>query len=1729
MLGAILFIASPAKASQSYLVNGTTYTFPDVDDLDWGQNVTDWAGGVSNGTLQKTGGLFSLSNEAYFGARYGLKTHYVRSENTIVASSGPLRFGTTDYLAWRNNSNSADLQLGINSLDQLTYRGIPISTIPSGSNAIDTSSSTQVKTGSFQASTGIFTYLQASSANISNLSVSTGNFGYFQTSSGTIINVQITTITWPDGSISTASTTGGINNLTSNNTWSGQNNFTKAVTISSGLFVSTSTDYQTTTPGLSFEVGGKNAGFNTSWDGSIPSFTTTTALPATIDMPGVVSANGYIYVVGGSANFSSQVQKTVFTANINGDGTILQWSSATALPTATWAPGVTIGRGYIYVIAGFDGANGTQLVYYNSIGSSGTVNGAWKSATILPTNRTSVQAIYYNGYVYTLGGAQGGGPGNQSTVYYAKQGANGSLTSWNTATSLPAPRIYGSVLASNGYLYYFGGDNGPVSNAIYYARVNTDGSLGQWQTQTTVLPDNLEQTCTIMENGYLYVIGGANSTTPQSNVYSAKMNLDGSIGSFATQSNLMSARGAYGCTEVNGYIYLLGGRNSGLTTISSVTYTTTARIRMNANLDMMGISSNTLGTQGSNASSLYTNNANVRNNLNVGGASTMYGGAGIVGNTLVTGDLDVGGSLTCNGGNCSGGAATASLNMLQDGSFKNTVSSIEVLGSDLLARYYTSSTTLRVDLSTVNTNITNLNSSTGTMTTRENSIANTTGTWVNGVKVASIQFTGSGQSVAFNGSTATVTITAGGAGSSNPSLVVSSQVSGNYSSPISSITVLTSTGGPNININTSSMTVDLSSVPVVNRTANWSAGQIYNVQASTFNQGLVVKSSFNANGLVMPTDLHLDTGFTRNEGDLLVVYSTGFVTTRSLQNVAQTTSSNTFTSPQTVNSSMTVTSSMTVQGAFFITGSTFIAYCSSCNVGGVNVSPSSITLLGPNPVTVQVNGASQGGISVLNFGNNLTATVTGSTVNISATSSGSGGSVLGISSNGVNDVVVSTLNFTGDLAVQYMSGGSSATIKVDFSTLTTRIGNLDGSTATLTTRANNLDTSTAAITIRASNLDASTATLTTRINNLDSSTATITTRENNLDTSTTALTSRASNLDTSTAAITTRANNLDISTAALTTRANSTASSTGTYVNGVLITSMNFTGAGVSTAFNGSTVTVTINGSGSSAAGAIVVQNGTSGGYSSAISSMSATGAVVFDIRSGSVNVSVDLSTLNTKTSNLDTSTAALNALILGLSSGSASGGGGGVKSLFLNSTFDTSNTSNYYLMLTTPSPNAESVHTATFSSANGMVMISSHSTLSGGLGQFVNKIPAGYWQFIMYAGVDSVVGQTNLIVNVATMSRTGTNLFQIMAATFTNINTLNPSQYTAEAILISDVLTSTDDRVQVNIYGITTSALNRLVTLTIEGTARASRIGTTVERQPTFISLNDTPQSYAGSVGQFPMVNNTASGMGFVDIGTTAMTSAGQSTGVAVTNLTAAVSLATFTLNSIIGTVDGLQHIVSSNITKSNLALTTVTVGGITSTGPAVFLNNVTISSSIQVSGEANIITTTTIMFPAQPNYSSAPVIMVTASTDTAGIWWPPAISSVTNIAIWQIDFETGTQILSDPNIVFRVKSSTSGDTGTLMFVASICTTAITDPPAANLFTNPIVFNSTFTASTVTGGIRSANRVVATGWAAAINQSKGPVYIAINRDTATQTSTQYEGSQPWALLITRAVAKQFQ
>jgi len=360
--------------------------------------------------------------------------------------------------------------------------------------------------------------------------------------------------------------------------------------------------------------------------------TNANSLPTNIQNAGSIVANGYIYAISND-NACSPAGSAVYYAKLNANGTTGTWQTeASSLPEGRAGPGVTSANGYAYVIAGQASCGQFRnTVYYAKLNADGTT-GSWKtSPNTLPASPTGPGAVTANGYVYVVGGGT-------SAVYYAKLNADGTTGIWQTsANALPDTLINHVTTVANGYLYAIGGQGGAgVVDTVYYAKLNADGTLGSWQSNTNHLPEVRRKATGFVLNGYTYVVGGENGFTAPNTVFFAKLNADGSTGTWQSSGNVLSSnRNLAAATTANGYAYILGGENSGST--ATVYFASVSRVNIAGSLDLVGLTGQNLADAGGTGGSVTAANGNFVGTLQV------QGGANFADSLSVDKNLHIGG------------------------------------------------------------------------------------------------------------------------------------------------------------------------------------------------------------------------------------------------------------------------------------------------------------------------------------------------------------------------------------------------------------------------------------------------------------------------------------------------------------------------------------------------------------------------------------------------------------------------------------------------------------------------------------------------------------------------------------------------------------------------------------------------------------------------------------------------------------------------------------------------------------------------------------------------------------------------------------------------------------------------------------------------------------------------------------------------------------------------------
>lgn len=115
--------------STNVTLNGVTYAIPAEGDSGWGTVLSNYFIAIASGVLQKSGGTFTLTAETDFGATYGLKTAYLKSQAANPSGVGIVRLGNTEAVGWRNAANNGNLSLTVNGSDALQFNGtsLPLS------------------------------------------------------------------------------------------------------------------------------------------------------------------------------------------------------------------------------------------------------------------------------------------------------------------------------------------------------------------------------------------------------------------------------------------------------------------------------------------------------------------------------------------------------------------------------------------------------------------------------------------------------------------------------------------------------------------------------------------------------------------------------------------------------------------------------------------------------------------------------------------------------------------------------------------------------------------------------------------------------------------------------------------------------------------------------------------------------------------------------------------------------------------------------------------------------------------------------------------------------------------------------------------------------------------------------------------------------------------------------------------------------------------------------------------------------------------------------------------------------------------------------------------------------------------------------------------------------------------------------------------------------------------
>jgi hypothetical protein len=237
---------------------------------------------------------------------------------------------------------------------------------------------------------------------------------------------------------------------------------------------------------------------------------TTTPLPAPRALGDVVTLGNRIYVVGGANGGGAQT--TVYLGEANATGDIPMWAATTDLPDARKANSAVTANNYLYTVGGADAAGVRQpSVFYAPVRGDGSL-GSWQVTTPLPAPRANLGCVAARGFLYAIGGDDLT-PAAVATAFFAPlDPSTGVVGAWTATTPLPIARWALAAVTDGSYIYVIGGLGTSATTEVRYSRIEADGALGPWESSEPLLMARFRHSAALA-NGHLFVLGGALTPT----------------------------------------------------------------------------------------------------------------------------------------------------------------------------------------------------------------------------------------------------------------------------------------------------------------------------------------------------------------------------------------------------------------------------------------------------------------------------------------------------------------------------------------------------------------------------------------------------------------------------------------------------------------------------------------------------------------------------------------------------------------------------------------------------------------------------------------------------------------------------------------------------------------------------------------------------------------------------------------------------------------------------------------------------------------------------------------------------------------------------------------------------------------------------------------------------------------------------------------------------------------
>lgn len=255
------------------------------------------------------------------------------------------------------------------------------------------------------------------------------------------------------------------------------------------------------------------------------------ALPAPRTDGSAVQLGTKILYIGGSDGTTAQ--SSVSVSDVVGTGNFGPWTDGPALPEPRSDASVVTVSGTVYVIGGVD-ADGapTDTVFSLTPDPQTGELGDWQTVEdlVLPEARSGAAGVAAPDGLLLIGGEGPDGP--VTTTWKSLLGTDGSLGEWEPESALQRPQVDAIAAVIGDHVWLYGGHdaNGPVG-AVQRGDIGLEAAEGfpenpdagkvvGWATSDAAnLPAARDDAAGWTANGTLYLVGGADSSGPQTQLY----------------------------------------------------------------------------------------------------------------------------------------------------------------------------------------------------------------------------------------------------------------------------------------------------------------------------------------------------------------------------------------------------------------------------------------------------------------------------------------------------------------------------------------------------------------------------------------------------------------------------------------------------------------------------------------------------------------------------------------------------------------------------------------------------------------------------------------------------------------------------------------------------------------------------------------------------------------------------------------------------------------------------------------------------------------------------------------------------------------------------------------------------------------------------------------------------------------------------------------------------------